>query len=334
MKFEIALGYNSKLDKIETLKAINLIKINLKEKIKDRNLLIEINPSLITNKELWLNDDFQGTHRALDFDLINKNFYGEMLQSNNKFRRHFLMKNNLLNVGDGVISDFSCLRRDEKVGNMSSNIYDEIGFEIVVNKYETEFLNDFIVSTYGQLIAMDELVKDEFHQLEKEHLSTQITFISFSKLKALYPFISFRERLNRFSRENGSFVLTNFVKKMFNTKDFNNFSEDVFDFNSYSVIYTYNPVTELAIDIAYFSYSVDREILQEQNLLLKENFKTKTGYDHLVTTGKLPLTISGGILTSKFTMLVLEKNHIAEVQSSIWSKEFEDFCEKNEINIF
>ncbi|AXK50695.1 hypothetical protein [Spiroplasma alleghenense] len=333
MKFEIALGYNSKLDKLETLKAINIIKNNLKQKIMERNLLIEINPALVTNKELWLNDDFQGTQRALDFDLVNNNFYGEILQSNNKYRRHFLMKNGLQNVGDGVISDFSCLRRDEKIGNTTSNIYDEIGFEIVVNKYETDYLNDFIVALYGQLISVDEMVKDEFDQLEKEHLSTQITFISFSKLKALYPFISFKERLNRFAKENGSFVLTNFVKKLFNTKDLNNFSEDVFDFNSYSIIYTYNPVTESAVEIAYLSYSVDREILQEQNLLLKENFKTKTGYDHLVTTGKLPLTISGGVYTSKFTMLVLEKNHIAEVQNSIWSKDFEDFCDKNEINI-
>ncbi|AHI53431.1 asparagine synthetase AsnA [Spiroplasma sabaudiense Ar-1343] len=334
MKYGISLGYSSKLDKLETIKGISEIKKKLKTKLIEKNLLLEINPAIVTNKSLWLNDDFQGTQRAIDFDILEQSFYGELLQSNNKYRRYLLMKNDLKNVGDGFISDFSCVKRDVKTSNTISNVYDEIGFEIVVNNYDSSNLNEFVVGLYSQILMISDEIKELYPKLQRVQLSNELTFISFTKLKSLYPFLSFRERLNRFGRENGSFALTNFVKKLFNSKELNNFSEDVFDFNSYIKLYAYNSITETSISIAYIGYSVDREILQEQNRLLKENFKTKTGFNHLVTTEKLPLTLTGGIFLSKLTMLILEKNHIAEVQSSIWPKEFEIFCQKNNINIF
>ena len=37
--------------------------------------------------------------------------------------------------------------------------------------------------------------------------------------------------------------------------------------------------------------------------------------------GELPLTIGGGIGQSRLCMLLLEKAHIGEVQSSIWDAE-------------
>ena len=43
---------------------------------------------------------------------------------------------------------------------------------------------------------------------------------------------------------------------------------------------------------------------------------------------KIPLSIGGGIGQSRICMLLLQKAHIGEVQSSVWPKEVEEEFEK------
>ena len=45
------------------------------------------------------------------------------------------------------------------------------------------------------------------------------------------------------------------------------------------------------------------------------------GIHEKVLSDKLPLSIGGGIGQSRLVMLLLEKYHIGEVQSSIWDKD-------------
>ena len=46
----------------------------------------------------------------------------------------------------------------------------------------------------------------------------------------------------------------------------------------------------------------------------------------MIANGTLPLTIGGGIGQSRLCMLMLEKAHIGEVQSSVWPEEMEQKC--------
>ena len=45
--------------------------------------------------------------------------------------------------------------------------------------------------------------------------------------------------------------------------------------------------------------------------------------------GELPYTIGGGIGQSRLCMLLLNKAHIGEVQSSVWPVEMIEACKKN-----
>ena len=78
---------------------------------------------------------------------------------------------------------------------------------------------------------------------------------------------------------------------------------------------------------------VDAESLHRQleieNCLERENFDYHKG----ILSGELPLTIGGGIGQSRLCMLLLEKMHIGEVQSSIWPEEVVRQCEENGINL-
>ena len=46
----------------------------------------------------------------------------------------------------------------------------------------------------------------------------------------------------------------------------------------------------------------------------------------MLLDGELPYTIGGGIGQSRLSMLLLEKAHIGEVQSSVWDDETKRIC--------
>ena len=54
--------------------------------------------------------------------------------------------------------------------------------------------------------------------------------------------------------------------------------------------------------------------------------RMKYEYHKMIANGTLPLTIGGGIGQSRLCMLMLEKAHIGEVQSSVWSEDMQRQC--------
>ncbi|QGS51386.1 hypothetical protein [Spiroplasma tabanidicola] len=333
MKFGIALGYVSKLSLLETIQGMEQIKKKIKESLKVKFSLIEVNSSIVTDKHLWLNDDNQQTKRPIDFDISYNNSYGEILQSNNKWRRYFLGELGLKENNVGIFTDFQAIERDSEISNISSVTYHEFGMEIIKTEYNIEEVNKAITGIFQIISTVDKEVSRNFTKLNISHFGNTLIFVTHKKLKELYPLLTFNERINRFGRDNGSFVLQDYVEKLLNQSSANQFSSDIFDFKTFSKIYYYNSDCEKVVSIGYVSYTVDREMLKRQNNILKENVKTQTQYHHLLKSNKLPMTLSCGIFIDRITMGILEKQHIGEVQSSIWDQDFLDYCNTNNIKI-
>ncbi|QBQ07220.1 asparagine synthetase AsnA [Spiroplasma gladiatoris] len=333
MKFGIALGYVSKLSLLKTIEGMGQIKRKIKESVKRKFNLLEVNSAIVTDKNLWLNDDAQQTKRPIDFDISYNNSYGEVLQSNNKWRRYFLSEVGLKDNNTGIFTDFQSIERDSEISNVSSITYHEYGMEIIKVKYSLEDINYVITNIFQIISNVDREVSKNLTELNSSHFGNTLIFVTHKKLKELYPLLTFNERINRFGKDNGCFVLQEFVEKLFNQNNVNQFSSDIFDFKTFSKIYYYNSDCEKVVSIGYVGYSVDRETLKKQNNILKENAKTQTQYHHLLKSNKLPLTISCGIYIDRITMAILEKQHIAEVQSSIWDQDFVNYCNINNIKI-
>ena len=51
-------------------------------------------------------------------------------------------------------------------------------------------------------------------------------------------------------------------------------------------------------------------------------------FHKMLLEDKLPLTIGGGIGQSRLSMLLMNKAHIGQVQSSVWDEETRAACEK------
>jgi aspartate--ammonia ligase len=69
---------------------------------------------------------------------------------------------------------------------------------------------------------------------------------------------------------------------------------------------------------------VDAKSLIKQLKQMKLEERKELEFHKGVLEGKIPLSIGGGIGQSRLCMLLLQKAHIGEVQSSVWPKEVEE----------
>ena len=65
---------------------------------------------------------------------------------------------------------------------------------------------------------------------------------------------------------------------------------------------------------------VDKDSLMKQLVYKNDLAKLEYNYHKAIINNELPLTIGGGIGQSRICMLLLNKIHIGEVQSSLWPK--------------
>ena len=76
---------------------------------------------------------------------------------------------------------------------------------------------------------------------------------------------------------------------------------------------------------------VDPETLKKQLVISGQTEREKLMFHKALLSGELPQTIGGGIGQSRLSMLLLEKAHIGEVQSSVWDPETERVCSESGI---
>ena len=83
----------------------------------------------------------------------------------------------------------------------------------------------------------------------------------------------------------------------------------------------YDELLDVVLEISSMGIRVDADSLLKQLKIANEEYKTKYVYHKMIINNELPLTIGGGIGESRLCMLLMNKAHIGEVQSSIWDEE-------------
>ncbi len=78
---------------------------------------------------------------------------------------------------------------------------------------------------------------------------------------------------------------------------------------------------------------VDENSLLRQLKIKDEEYKLQYKYHQMIVNKQLPYTIGGGIGESRLCMLLMNKAHIGEVQSSIWDEETLRYCKEKEVII-
>lgn len=125
--------YHSKLNLMETEKALKDIKTIFERELSSALNLTRISAPLFVTRESGLNDNLNGVERPVSFDIKATGETAEVVHSLAKWKRFALAK---YKFGPffGLYTDMNAIRRDEDLDNLHSLYVDQWDWETVITR--------------------------------------------------------------------------------------------------------------------------------------------------------------------------------------------------------
>lgn len=325
--------YVSKLNVLETQKAIRSLRHRFEENLCDGLNLNRASAPLFVKKGSGLNDDLNGVERPVSFDILETGEEVEVVHSLAKWKR-FALKKYGFKMHTGLYTDMNAIRRDEHCDNIHSLYVDQWDWEKVISKEDRnmDYLKDTVYRIYNAILNTADGIERQYPELEN-YLPRKIKFVSTFELEEKYPELSPKERENAAAKEFGALFLTQIGGRLKNGEKHDGRAPDYDDWSLNGDIIVYNKVTGAAFEISSMGIRVDKESLLKQleaeNALDRLNFP----FHKALVNGELPFTIGGGIGQSRLCMLLLQKAHIGEVHASVWPEEEIKKCKEENIEL-
>ena len=290
-----------------------------------------------------LNDDLNGTERAVNFPIMDMgDVRAEVVHSLAKWKRVTLADYEIEN-GYGIYTDMNAIRADEELGNIHSLYVDQWDWERVMTAEErnVDFLKSIVRRIYATLLRTEYLVSESFPDI-KPVLPPDITFIHAEELRQLYPDKTPKERETEFARQHKAVFIMGIGGQLGDGKKHDGRAPDYDDWTTpgdngleglNGDIILWNPVLEIAFEISSMGIRVDKEALLRQLALEGKEDRKELYFHKRLLEGSLPLSVGGGIGQSRLCMFFLRKAHIGEIQASIWPDDMRDECRKLDIHL-
>ena len=194
------------------------------------------------------------------------------------------------------------------------------------------FLKEIVKKIVGAIYETNEAVKQQYPCLAFE-MKKDVFFITTQELEDMYPDLSARERENAIVKEHGTVFIQQIGGKLKSGQKHDGRAPDYDDWALNGDIFAWNSVLGCAFEISSMGIRVDAESLKKQLKAEGCEEREKFEFHQGILSGKLPLTIGGGIGQSRLCMLLLEKAHIGEVQCAVWSDAMRAECAAHGINL-
>lgn len=326
-------NYKSKLDLIDTEIAIKYVKDTFERELAKSLHLIRVSAPLFVLPKTGLNDNLNGVERPVSFDIKGISETAEIVQSLAKWKRNALKRYGF-ELGHGLYTDMNAIRRDEDLDSIHSCYVDQWDWEKVISKDDRKFsyLKKTVKTIYKVLKKVEKKVNALFNELDNK-LPEDIYFISTKELEQMYPKLSRKEREDEITKCHKAVFLYQIGWDLSDGMPHDGRAADYDDWKLNGDILLWNDVLGRAFEISSMGIRVDEKSIVKQIKKRNEEFKLSNPYVKSVIDGSLPLTIGGGIGQSRLCMFFLEKIHIGEVQSSIWSDEDINYLSNYNINL-
>ncbi len=326
-------GYKPCLGLYETQEAIGIIKKLLEQKLCVALRLKRVSAPIFVDPNTGLNDDLNGVERPVTFNVPAAGIDAQVVHSLAKWKRMALYRYDF-RPGKGILTDMNAIRRDEELDNLHSVYVDQWDWEKIILKEERNI--EYLKDTVGKIInvicnTLDEL-KYKFEQLDTE-LCRDITFITTQELEDMYPDLTPKERENIFVKEHKTVFLMKIGDRLNSGKRHDGRAPDYDDWQLNGDILFWNSILNQAFEISSMGIRVDAEALDRQLSAAGCDNRRELLYHKMLLNNQLPLTIGGGIGQSRICMLLLNKAHIGEVQSSVWDNETMELYNKAGIEL-
>ncbi|MBE5857661.1 MAG: aspartate--ammonia ligase [Lachnospiraceae bacterium] len=312
-------GYESALDLHATQVAIKTVKDIFQDLLAERLNLLRVSAPLFVDPKSGLNDNLNGYERPVSFDILHEEGKeAEIVQSLAKWKRYALKKYGF-QVGEGLYTDMSAVRRDEEPDNIHSIYVDQWDWEKIITKEQRNLdtLKDVVKEVYKVLRKTEKYMGIEYDYIE-EILPKDIFFITTQELEDMFPDNTPKEREYHIAKAKGAVCIMQIGDVLESGERHDGRAPDYDDWALNADIIVYYPVLDIALELSSMGIRVDEKSLAEQLKKAGCEERAELPFQKAVLNKELPYTIGGGIGQSRICMFFLRKAHIAEVQSSLW----------------
>ncbi len=321
--------------------AIHLLKTVFQYEISTRLRLRRVTAPLFVLSGTGINDDLNGTERAVSFPIKDMNERrAEIVHSLAKWKRMKLGESGIA-VGFGLYTDMNAVRADEELDNIHSMYVDQWDWERTVSKEQRnlEFLKSMVTEIYAALKATEQKVYEQYPHITPV-LPDEITFIHSEDLLKEYPTLSSKEREYEAAKKYGAVFLIGIGGELAHGQKHDGRAPDYDDWSTPTVdgykglngdILVWNDVLQNSFELSSMGIRVDKEALERQLAMEGCPERKDLCFHKSLLEDKLPLSIGGGIGQSRLSMFFLKCAHIGEVQSSIWPEDMIEICKNNNI---
>ena len=341
MAFQLTHMEGRKL--LNTEVAISFVKDTFVQELKNKLNLIPISSPLVVLDGTGLNDDLNGIERPVSFPIKSLNEKrAVVVHSLAKWKRVRLKELEML-PGEGIVTDMKALRPDEDYTPIHSIYVDQWDWEKVIEKDQRNLvlLKDTVLHIYESLRFTELQVERKYPQI-KAILPETITFISSEELLQKYPDLSAKERENAITKEHGAVFLYGIGGALSNGVAHDGRAADYDDWSTTNEagynglngdILVWNPILNSAFELSSMGIRVDKTALAHQMEIRNCSEKSKLTFHSMLLNDELPESMGGGIGQSRVCMFMLKKQHIGEVQVSIWEEDKKQALREEGIDI-
>ena len=327
----VVKNYASVLGLRETERAIKDVKDIFERTLSEKLNLERITAPLFVEKSSGINDDLNGTERAVTFPIKDLgDAKAEIVHSLAKWKR-LTLADYKIEKDYGIYTDMNAIRSDEELGNLHSLYVDQWDWERVmgVEERNVDFLKEIVRRIYAAMVRTEYLVYEMFPEI-RPTLPQQIHFIHSEDLLQKYPTFTPKERENAITKEYGAVFIIGIGCKLSNGERHDGRAPDYDDWSTVAEngqvglngdLLVWDEVLNRSLELSSMGIRVDKEALLRQLKICNAEEKKELYFHKRLLNGELPLSIGGGIGQSRLCMFYLRKAHIGEIQASIWPEE-------------
>lgn len=317
-------------------KAKQIFSMQLEEKLG----LIEVQAPILAKVGDGIQDSLSGYEKAVSVtvkSLPEADQHFEVVHSLAKWKRKTLGEYKF-SLGQGLYTHMKALRPDEdKLSPIHSVFVDQWDWEKVIcesSERSLDYLKSTVTTLYSAIKAT-ELQLDELYALAP-FLSEQITFVYSQDLVEKYPELDAKTREREAVKEFGSVFLIGIGGELSHGEYHDVRAPDYDDWSTKTCdkyaglngdILVWNPILEDVFEISSMGIRVSPDALKRQLKITGDEDRLALDWHKMLIDSKLPQTIGGGIGQSRLAMLLLQKQHIGQVQVGVWSKQLKEQVE-------
>ena len=322
-------GYKPSLSLRETQRAIKLTKDLFERNLANALNLERVTAPIIVRIESGINDDLNGVERKVHFTTKEFDCSAEIVQSLAKWKRLALYRYGF-KMGEGLYTDMSAIRRDDSVDNLHSIYVDQWDWELVIGKEQRniEFLKQTVEKIVDAFIRTHKAVSKEFPAL-KQKFSEKVYFVTTQELEDMYPEFSGKQREIAITEKYKTVFIMQIGGKLKSGNKHDGRAPDYDDWTLNGDLLMWSDPLSTAIELSSMGIRVDREALLRQLEISGCTDRLEFDYHSKIANEQLPLTIGGGLGQSRICLIMLDKIHVGEVQSSIWPHEMVKECSEH-----